>query len=116
MPPGRTWSWPISVELLADSTEDLHRAGSQSHRLRAAAQRIIAATEDYPADPWRLVEHAYNPAYVEQTETLFALSNGYLGMRGQYAITSKRMGCTPFGTPASSSISAKTSAEDGVYF
>ena len=71
-------------ELLADPSEDLHRAGPRQHRLSAAAQRIIAATEDYPADPWRLVERAYNPAYVEQTETLFALSNGYLGMRGSF--------------------------------
>jgi alpha,alpha-trehalose phosphorylase len=65
-------------ELLADSSEDLHRAGPRSHRLRAAAQRIVAATGDYPADPWRLVERAYNPTHVEQTETLFALANGYL--------------------------------------
>ena len=71
-------------ELLADSSEDVHRAGPRTHRLRAAAQRIIAATGDYPADPWRLVERAYNPTYVEQTETLFALSNGYLGMRGSF--------------------------------
>ena len=71
-------------ELLADSSEELHRAGPRSHRLRAAAQRIIAATGDYPADPWRLVERAYNPAHVEQAETLFALSNGYLGVRGSF--------------------------------
>lgn len=69
-------------ELLADSSDDLHRSGPRTHRLRAAARRILTATEDYPADPWRLVERAYNPAHVEQTETLFALSNGYLGVRG----------------------------------
>jgi alpha,alpha-trehalose phosphorylase len=71
-------------ELLAASTEELHRFGPRSHRLQASARRIMAATEDYPADPWRLVERAYNPDYVEQTETLFALSNGFLGIRGSF--------------------------------
>ena len=69
-------------ELLADSRDDVHRSGPRTHRLRAAARRILTATEDFPVDPWRLVERAYNPTYAEQTETLFALSNGYLGMRG----------------------------------
>ena len=69
-------------ELLAAPTEQRHRAGPREHRLVAAARRIIAATGDYPADQWRLVEASYNPDYVEQTETLFALSNGFLGIRG----------------------------------
>ena len=57
-------------------------AGPRTHRLLAAARRIIAATGDYPSDPWRMVERAYNPEFIEQTETLFALSNGFLGIRG----------------------------------
>ena len=69
-------------ELLADTGDHVHRSGPRTHRLRAAARRILTATEDYPVDPWRLVERAYNPTYAEQTETLFALSNGYLGIRG----------------------------------
>jgi alpha,alpha-trehalose phosphorylase len=32
----------------------------------------------------RLVECRYNPDYIEQTETLFALSNGFLGIRGSF--------------------------------
>lgn len=68
-------------ELLAAPTDRLHRAGPPEHRLLAAAKRIIAATDDYPADPWRLIERTYNPGYIEQTETLFALSNGFLGIR-----------------------------------
>jgi alpha,alpha-trehalose phosphorylase len=71
-------------ELLAASTEEVHRAGPQGHRLLAAAKRIIAETGDRTADPWRLRERAYNPAYVEQTETLFAVSNGYLGVRASF--------------------------------
>jgi alpha,alpha-trehalose phosphorylase len=71
-------------ELLAAPTEPLHRAGPPEHRLLAAAKRIAAATGDYPADPWRLIERAYNPGYIEQTETLFALSNGFLGIRASF--------------------------------
>lgn len=71
-------------ELLAAPDDALHRTGPRRHRLMAAARRIIATSGDYPTDPWRLVERAYNPAFVEQTETLFALSNGYLGIRGAF--------------------------------
>src|SRR4029450_11058738 len=63
---------------------DVHRAGPREHRLLAAAKRIMAATGDYPPDPWRLIERAYNRAHVAQTETLFALSNGYLGIRASF--------------------------------
>jgi alpha,alpha-trehalose phosphorylase len=33
---------------------------------------------------WRLVERRYNPDYIEQTETLFAVSNGFLGIRASF--------------------------------
>ncbi len=36
----------------------------------------------WPADPWRLVETAHEPADLGVTETLFSVANGYLGMRG----------------------------------
>jgi len=36
----------------------------------------------FPADPWRLVEVEYREGDVGTTETLFAVGNGYLGMRG----------------------------------
>ena len=35
----------------------------------------------FPVEPWRLVEHAYSSDDLGVTETLFALGNGYLGMR-----------------------------------
>jgi alpha,alpha-trehalose phosphorylase len=75
---------PDLSELLADSGSEQHRAGPKAHRLRAAARRILADAGGHPSDPWRIVEHAYNPAYVPQTETLFALGNGYLGIRGSF--------------------------------
>ncbi|MGI9613027.1 MAG: hypothetical protein ACR2QO_08970, partial [Acidimicrobiales bacterium] len=35
----------------------------------------------FPADPWRLVETEYNDDDLGHTETIFALGNGYIGMR-----------------------------------
>jgi alpha,alpha-trehalose phosphorylase len=55
-------------ELVAASTEEVHRTGPRDHRLLAAARRIVAETGDYPADPWRLVERAYNPAVAVSEE------------------------------------------------
>ncbi len=39
------------------------------------------ATHRYPVDPWRLVERSPDPEALGMTETLFAIGNGYLGMR-----------------------------------
>ncbi len=36
----------------------------------------------FPVDPWALVEDRYSDADLGTTETLFAIGNGYLGMRG----------------------------------
>ncbi|WP_459251271.1 glycoside hydrolase family 65 protein [Tessaracoccus sp.] len=36
----------------------------------------------FPVDPWRFVEADYRESDVGTTETLFAVGNGYLGMRG----------------------------------
>ena len=38
-------------------------------------------THRFPVDPWRLVETEYCDDDLGHTETLFALGNGYLGMR-----------------------------------
>lgn len=38
--------------------------------------------EVYPVDPWRIVEKRFYPRFLEQTETIFTVANGYLGMRG----------------------------------
>jgi alpha,alpha-trehalose phosphorylase len=36
----------------------------------------------YPPEEWRLVEKQFYPRLLAQTETLFALANGFLGIRG----------------------------------
>ena len=36
----------------------------------------------YPPDEWSLIEKRFMPDLLEQGETMFALGNGYLGMRG----------------------------------
>jgi alpha,alpha-trehalose phosphorylase len=36
----------------------------------------------YPLDPWRIVEKQFYPRFLAQTETIFSLGNGFLGMRG----------------------------------
>lgn len=36
----------------------------------------------YPSDAWRLVESGHSERYFPRAETIFALSNGYVGVRG----------------------------------
>ena len=38
----------------------------------------------YPIDDWRMLQARFAPHFVAQDETIFALSNGYLGMRGNF--------------------------------
>jgi len=38
----------------------------------------------YPIEEWRLVEKEYAPQFLAHTETLFTVSNGYLGLRGAF--------------------------------
>jgi len=38
----------------------------------------------FPVDPWRLVETSFSLEDVGVTETLFAVGNGYLGLRGNH--------------------------------
>ena len=38
----------------------------------------------FPVDPWRLVETRYSPDDVGVTESVFAVGNGYLGLRGNH--------------------------------
>jgi alpha,alpha-trehalose phosphorylase len=37
---------------------------------------------DFPADEWSVIEKAFHPELLAQLETMLALGNGYLGMRG----------------------------------
>ncbi|HET9611814.1 MAG TPA: glycosyl hydrolase family 65 protein [Acidimicrobiales bacterium] len=46
-------------------------------------RRIVAPPEHlYPPDEWRIVEARWSPTYADRAETIFALSNGYVGVRG----------------------------------
>ena len=38
----------------------------------------------YPPDPWRIVERRWPGRYADRAETVFALANGYLGVRGTF--------------------------------
>jgi alpha,alpha-trehalose phosphorylase len=45
-------------------------------------QRTDLPVDVYPNDPWALVEESFAPRFLYLTETIFALSNGHLGIRG----------------------------------
>jgi alpha,alpha-trehalose phosphorylase len=45
-------------------------------------ERLRPPSQDYPADEWNVVEKAFHPEFLAQLETMLALGNGYLGMRG----------------------------------
>jgi alpha,alpha-trehalose phosphorylase len=45
----------------------------------------IAPEYIYPVDEWRVIEKQFAPRFLQQSETLFALANGYLGIRGAFS-------------------------------
>jgi alpha,alpha-trehalose phosphorylase len=45
-------------------------------------ERLRPPARDYPADEWNVIEKAFHPEFLAQLETMLALGNGYLGMRG----------------------------------
>jgi alpha,alpha-trehalose phosphorylase len=45
-------------------------------------ERVRPPFREYPADEWNVVEKRFHPELLAQTETLAALGNGYLGIRG----------------------------------
>jgi alpha,alpha-trehalose phosphorylase len=47
-------------------------------------ERITPPDYVYPADEWRLIEKRFYPRFLGQMESLFALGNGYLGVRGTF--------------------------------
>lgn len=38
----------------------------------------------FPVDPWRLTEAFFDADDLGRTETMFAVGNGYLGLRGNH--------------------------------
>src|SRR5246127_2214511 len=45
-------------------------------------ERFRPPSHDYPADEWNVIEKRFHPEFLAQSETMLALGNGYLGMRG----------------------------------
>jgi alpha,alpha-trehalose phosphorylase len=45
-------------------------------------ERLRPPSHDYPADEWNVIEKEFHPEFLAQLETMLALGNGYLGMRG----------------------------------
>ena len=45
-------------------------------------ERVKPPIQDYPPDEWNLIEKSFRPEFAAQMETVLALANGYLGMRG----------------------------------
>jgi alpha,alpha-trehalose phosphorylase len=45
-------------------------------------ERLKPPSHDYPPDEWNIIEKAFHPEFLAQLETMLALGNGYLGMRG----------------------------------
>src|SRR5262249_39333188 len=45
-------------------------------------ERLRPPSQDYPADEWNLIEKKFHPEFLAQLESMLALGNGYLGMRG----------------------------------
>ena len=46
--------------------------------------RFQPAPHIYPPDEWNMVEKQFMPDLLQQGETMFAVGNGYLGMRGTF--------------------------------
>jgi alpha,alpha-trehalose phosphorylase len=45
-------------------------------------ERLMPPPHDCPADEWNVIEKGFHPEFLAQFETMLALGNGYLGMRG----------------------------------
>jgi alpha,alpha-trehalose phosphorylase len=45
-------------------------------------ERLRPPPHDYPADEWHIIEKGFHPEFLAQLETMLAVGNGYLGMRG----------------------------------
>jgi alpha,alpha-trehalose phosphorylase len=55
----------------------LGRTASMIHH-----ERLRPPFHAYPADEWNVIETGFHSEFLAQSETMFALGNGYIGMRG----------------------------------
>src|SRR6516164_5232077 len=72
------WSSAIWKNLLTDQRPVL----LWEKRPMLHHERLRPPSREYPADEWSIVEKAFRPKFLAQVETMLALGNGYLGMRG----------------------------------
>ncbi|MGI9084629.1 MAG: glycoside hydrolase family 65 protein [Aeromicrobium sp.] len=61
---------------------EAERADEKGPSHEAPPVRDFLDRTRFPVDPWRLVEQNFSDENLGSTETIFALGNGYLGMRG----------------------------------
>src|SRR5262245_41409794 len=74
----RIWSCTISASSsIRQSRPCRERAGPMLHH-----ERLKPPSHDYPADEWNVIEKRFRPDFLAQSETMLALGNGYLGIRG----------------------------------
>ena len=53
--------------------------------MRTAARQLFHLPDHvYPPDPWRLVETRFSERFSARAETIFAVGNGFIGMRGTF--------------------------------
>ena len=45
-------------------------------------ERLRPPSDIYPADEWNIIEKKFHPEFLAQLESILALGNGYLGIRG----------------------------------
>src|SRR5215813_9148115 len=45
-------------------------------------ERLRPPSHHYPPDEWNIIEKGFHPEFLAQLETMLAVGNGYLGMRG----------------------------------
>ena len=58
------------------------RRGCRGRRPAGAARRVVIEHPAFTVEPWRLRETALDLDLLEQTESMFALANGHIGLRG----------------------------------
>jgi alpha,alpha-trehalose phosphorylase len=51
---------------------------------RVPRARVHPPGDLFPLQPWGMTQTSYAPEFLVQTETIYALANGYLGLRGDF--------------------------------
>lgn len=58
------------------------RGGNRSRRAAVGHDRAMITEDAFPVEPWQVRETKLNLNLLAQSESLFALSNGHIGLRG----------------------------------